>query len=473
LPSEPKIFHGREYELSQILQLFKTGTPRIAILGAGGMGKTSLAKAVLHYQEITAIYGQHRVFVTCDSATSTVELGSLIGSHIGLKPGKNLIQKLVQYFSTSAPSLLILDELETLWEPAKFCGDIEELLSQLTGVGHLAIIITMRGAERPAKVQWTRPFLPSLKPLDEESARQTFMDISDTDDSPEEVNALLALTDNMPLAISLLAHLADSEGCSNVLARWHKEKTSLISEGLDRRSNLDLSISVSISSPRMILLSQAQELLSLLSMLPDGLLDLDLIQSKLPLDHILSCKAALMATALAYSDDHKRLKVLVPVREYMQKYQPPRDHLVRAIHKYFQELLECFEEHNGNPSNSGTIPRISSNFANIQNILQWGLQEKHSNLADTIYCVCYLNKFSQFYIQAHTPLIGQIHNILPNPTDHRLETYVIIELLGSWHYYQIPNQESLISRGLQHLEHVDEPDLKCGLYDYHSFFGTH
>jgi Cdc6-like AAA superfamily ATPase len=58
LPPEPKIFHGRESELSDILHLFKNGTPRIAILGAGDMGKTSLAQAVLHQPEITARYAQ-------------------------------------------------------------------------------------------------------------------------------------------------------------------------------------------------------------------------------------------------------------------------------------------------------------------------------------------------------------------------------------------------------------------------------
>ncbi|KAJ7907773.1 hypothetical protein B0H13DRAFT_1879228 [Mycena leptocephala] len=38
--SSPKIFHGRNSELSDILHLFSKGPPRIAVLGAGGMGKT-------------------------------------------------------------------------------------------------------------------------------------------------------------------------------------------------------------------------------------------------------------------------------------------------------------------------------------------------------------------------------------------------------------------------------------------------
>ncbi|KAF7332981.1 hypothetical protein MVEN_02404300 [Mycena venus] len=36
LPSEPKVFHGREAELADIIQLFSQETPRIAILGTGG-----------------------------------------------------------------------------------------------------------------------------------------------------------------------------------------------------------------------------------------------------------------------------------------------------------------------------------------------------------------------------------------------------------------------------------------------------
>ncbi|KAJ6472243.1 hypothetical protein DFH09DRAFT_1476013 [Mycena vulgaris] len=51
LPSEPKIFHGRESELCEILDLFIQEPPRIAILGAGGMGKTSLQELFCTIQQ--------------------------------------------------------------------------------------------------------------------------------------------------------------------------------------------------------------------------------------------------------------------------------------------------------------------------------------------------------------------------------------------------------------------------------------
>jgi hypothetical protein len=144
LPSKPKIFHGRESELSDILKLFGQGAPRLAILGAGGMGKTSIARVAVHHAEITARYQQNRFFVACDTVTTKVELAALIGAHLGFKPGEDLTPLVIQHSSSNPPSLLILDNFETLWEAVESRGDVEEFLSLLTDVGHLALIV---GAE--------------------------------------------------------------------------------------------------------------------------------------------------------------------------------------------------------------------------------------------------------------------------------------------------------------------------------------
>jgi tetratricopeptide (TPR) repeat protein len=300
--------------------------------------------------------------------------------------------------------------------------------------------------------------------LDQEAAHRTFIDIADNGHSPEEVNEVLSLTDNMPLVISLLAHLVDAEGCSAVLSRWAEEKTSLISDGFDKRSNLDLSISLSLSSPRIEYLPHSQDLLSLLSMLPDGLSETELMQSKLPINNILGCKAALIRTALAYNDEHKQLKMLGPIREYMQKMKPPGYHLIHPLLKHFQELLEFYVENHGAQLGSSIVGRISSNLANIQSVLQKGLQPGHADLKDTIYCMCHLNQISR-HIGCKGPiaLIAQVHGMLPQLRDPHLEAYFITELLASWRYYPISNHKTLVSDSLKNVEQVDDTDLKCML----------
>jgi tetratricopeptide (TPR) repeat protein len=308
-----------------------------------------------------------------------------------------------------------------------------------------------------------------LKPLAQNAARQTFADIADGGHDPEAVDKVLSLADNLPLAITLLAHLVDSEGCAHVLAQWDPDKTSLVSEGYDRRDNLDLSISLSLSSPRIQRVPRARDLLSLLAILPDGLSDTELLQSKLPMDDILRCKATLIRTALAYSDEDKRLKVLMPIREYMRRFHPPNAHIIRPLFKHFQELLEFFMAYVGNLSGPQAVTRISANYANIHSLLVNGLGQDGPDLVDIIYCACYMNHFSMVTGNGNFPLMDNIRDILPRLRDPRLEVYFIAELFYSWRYHPVSDPETLIRQGLQNFDRFDDPDLKCTFYDPHLF----
>ncbi|KAJ7911140.1 hypothetical protein B0H13DRAFT_2483243 [Mycena leptocephala] len=376
------------------------------------------------------------------SSISRVYSGSHSGAHLGLKPGKDLTHLVIQYFTKSPSSLLVLDNLETLWEPTQCRGNIEEVLSLLTDVDHLALV-----------------------PLQQDAAQKIFIDIADSMHNSEEVDQILSLTDNLPLAINLMAHLVESEGCSTVLSRWEKEKTSLISDGYHRKSNLDFSILLSLSSPRLDSFPHSTDLLSLLSMLPDGLSDVELVQSKLPIDNILGCKAALLRTTLAYSDDNKRLKALVPIREYMQQNQPPGDSLIQLLLKHFQGLLEFYMEYIGTDSSPGIIARVSSNYLNIQNVLHTRLKPGHPDLKNSIYCSCYLNRASQLIGYGGIDLMNKIHNILPQLHDHHLEAYCIVELLNSWYFHVTSDRETLVSKALEHFKHFNDPDLESKFYE--------
>ncbi|KAJ7482645.1 hypothetical protein FB451DRAFT_1442157 [Mycena latifolia] len=464
LPSEPKIFHGRELEVSIIIQQLNQPLARVAILGGGGMGKTSLARAILHYPQVFAKYEEHRFFVACDAASSSIELAALIGTHLGLKPGQDLMEPVIWYFTHSPPSLLILDNLETVWEPRESRADVGKFLALLANIEHLALIITMRGAERPATVQWTRPFLEPLKPLTQDAARTTFIDIADDGYTVEEIDKILLMADNMPLAIDLLAHLVDYDGLDSVIHHWETEKTSLLSAGYDKGSNLELSISLSLESPRLASTPYARDVLSLLSKLPDGLADADLLQSQLPIENILACKTALLQTSLAYTDDQKRLKALVPIREYMQKMCLPTAHMIQPLLKHFIQLLEVHDTYHGTASSPGIVARITSNFANIQNVLAEGLKPDNPDLVKTIYCTCYLDRFSKLAGHGQIRLIHQIPKALPYPRDHRLEAHFIMTLFSGYQHHPVPNAEDRANQALEYFSHFDDPDFECRSY---------
>ncbi|KAJ7482583.1 hypothetical protein FB451DRAFT_1442029 [Mycena latifolia] len=473
LPSQPKIFHGRELQVSTIIQQLDQRIPRVAILGGGGMGKTSLARAILHHPQISARYDQHRFFVACDTASSSVHLAALIGAHVGLKPGQDLTKPVVWYFSNGPPSLLILDNLETVWEPKESRADVDKFLALLEDIEHLALIITMRGAERLANVRWTHPFLEPLKPLSQEAARRSFIDIVDDGYAVEDIDKILLLADNMPLAIDLMAHLVDYDGLDRVMYHWETDRTSILSEGHNKGSNLDLSISMSLESPRLASVPHSHDLLSLLSMLPDGLADADLLQSKLPIENILACKAALLQTSLAYADDQKRLKALVPIREYMQKMHPPLASMVQPLCKHFSQLLEAYDTYNGTPSSPGIVARITSNFANIQNVLVTGLTPDNLDLVNSIYGTCHFDRFSRQTGRGLSQLIHQIPMVLPHPRDHRVEVYFMMTVIAGHHYHPLPNGQQIVDQALEYFSHFDDPDLECWCYGVFAEYYTH
>jgi hypothetical protein len=319
----------------------------------------------------------------------------------------------------------------------------------------------MRGAERPANVRWTRPLLQPLGPLRQDAARQTFIDIADDTHNAEDIDKLLLLADNMPLAIALIAHLVDSEGMSSVLIRWETQRTSILSEGHDATSNLELSISLSLSGPRIMSSPHAQALLSLLSMLPDGLSDVELLQSNIPLANILACKSTLLRTALAYIDGHNRLKALVPIQEYVRKKHPPANDAVHALSNYYQELLWLWKRYYGTLSSAGAVARVAANFANIQNVLLHCMTSDSPHLADIISSTCELLKYSRVTGRGNLPLLDHIPKFLPQPKDHKIEAYFITQVLAGWSYHPISNAKQLIDEALDHFEHFHDPDMKC------------
>lgn len=282
----------------------------------------------------------------------------------------------------SEESILVLDNLETPWEPLEGRGDVEELLSHLADIDSLTLVVTLRGAERPMHVKWTRPFLDELQPLDSQNARTVFLAISDADfpevevnnAEPDELSELLSLTANVPLVVTLMANLAQVEKVHVLLARWQKESTSLLDNGRDRKKSLGTSIKLSLESKRLEEVPQAKELLGMLSLLPDGALEEDLALMAPNVQHAERCAALLRRTSLAYDDgcEPNRIKVLAPIRAFVRDSLPPSPaHLVR-LQEYIWDIVkltESIEYRQG----ADVMLRVAPELGNIDSVIEYVL----------------------------------------------------------------------------------------------------
>ncbi|KAJ7841727.1 hypothetical protein B0H14DRAFT_3869093 [Mycena olivaceomarginata] len=228
LPASPKIFYGRDQEITNITNLIIHSKPaRIAICGAEGLGKTAIALAASHSPEISQMFGARRYFFECDGARDYKQLLAVIALQLGLEGTgrKHVIRHLTALAAEQTPVLVVLDALDRAWKPHDNRTDLEDFLSLLADIQHLTLIAIVRGGELPRQVKWTRPFLPMLQPLSRTAARATFLDISDVGPEDPDLEALLDLTENHPASITHMALLASFEGCASLLLRWHQENS--------------------------------------------------------------------------------------------------------------------------------------------------------------------------------------------------------------------------------------------------------
>ncbi|KAF8156362.1 hypothetical protein K438DRAFT_1861994 [Mycena galopus ATCC 62051] len=472
LPASPEIFNGREAELQDLVTTLLAEPARIAILGPGGMGKTTLAMAALHDPRVMDRY-HTCYFIPCDSAHTSDSLVAIIASHLGIDTSHASRRAVIHHLSATPSCLLVLDNFETPWEPLEDRAKVEDFLSLLTDVPYVALLITMRGAERPSKVRWTRPFLQPLTPLARLASHQTFIEIADEIHDDSEVDQPLDITDNVPLAIQLVATIADSEGCQATLERWKIERTALLSAGYDKRSNLEISIMLSLSSPRMRSSPHAAELLSLMSLLSDGILDIDLTQSRLPLPDMADCKTTLVRTSLVYFDHTGRFKVLAPIREYIKSVRPPSPVLVRSLRNHLNDLLKLWRTAMDRSSLAVDFtPRLVSNLGNLHNVLLYGLDSDAADLRESIRGIILLNELNLRMNRGLTPLMLRLPEILAGIDDHELHGQFITGALKARHFYTLPNLERSIAEATEHFRIIKDFDGEARLYnataEYHS-----
>ncbi|KAH8118256.1 hypothetical protein DFH11DRAFT_887691 [Phellopilus nigrolimitatus] len=398
LPSSPKIFHGRQEELGNLVDIVTKNAPaRIAILGTGGMGKSTLALKLLHHEDIKKQYDQRRFFIPCDSATSAESLISEMATHFGLSGNQRHtdthrgreaeVLSLLSSATQGLPTIVVLDNFETPWELYSGRGEVEAFLGRLADLENVALVITLRGSERPRGVDWSRPFLPPLRELSAQAARSLFMSISDApcrdsydEGARDELDELLDRCGRLPLAVELMARLAEPglESVSVLMRRWDRAArgTSMLSRGDRRSDSLEVSVELSLNSPRLAEESDACALLSILALLPDGIERDELALAAAHVQDMDACIAVLLRTSLAYRVGRERLRVLAPIREYVAATRKAQHNHIRQLEKYHWDQLSREREGVYGYYKDEDLRRVLSMLGNIESLIQRAFLER-------------------------------------------------------------------------------------------------
>ncbi|KAF5331293.1 hypothetical protein D9758_018120 [Tetrapyrgos nigripes] len=156
-PPVPKVFTGRDPLVKEAVEILcRKGQNHLAILGPGGIGKTSLALVIGNNAKVQRKFRKLH-FLPCDILEDVNDILQGFMQVLKIKPqeGKSDHDSLYDYLQTNKKAVLfILDNFETPWNHKDGHVKARSLIEKIGTFSCVTFILTMRGMDGPGDIPW-------------------------------------------------------------------------------------------------------------------------------------------------------------------------------------------------------------------------------------------------------------------------------------------------------------------------------
>ena len=336
-PPPPRACFGRDSLIEEIVGLAENLDP-VALIGAGGIGKTSIALSVLHNDRIKARFGDNRRFIRCDEfppsrAHFLSRLSEVIGA--GVENPKSLTP--LRPSLTSREMFIVLDNAESILDPqGENAREIHTVVDELCQFKTMSVCFTSRITTIPRHCK-----CPEIPTLSMDSACDIFYGIypGSHGERSNTVNDLVRRLDFHALSITLLATTASYNrwNYDRMSKEWDKHRAQVLRT--DYNESLAATIELSLASPTFRNLGpDARDLLGVIAFFPQGIdeKNLDWLFPTISDRENIFDKFCLLS--LAYRNNGF-ITTLAPLRDYLSPLNPKSSlHLCSTKDHYFTRL---------------------------------------------------------------------------------------------------------------------------------------